>query len=246
MERQIYDQMAQLQDAHWWFVARRRILSQMIARKVGLPESPRILEAGCGTGGNLAMLARFGQVAAFDPDADAVSFASGKGDFDIRQGSLPGEIPFADDSFDLIAALDVIEHVDDDRACLSALVTRLRPGGWALVTVPAYGFLWSQHDVSHHHKRRYVKRQLIELAGTTGLQPVFTTYFNSLLFPLIAAARLLQGLRPAKNGDDVNATPKALNGLLEAVFASERHLVGRLPLPAGVSLMMLAQRPAAP
>lgn len=245
MDRQIYDQMAELQDGHWWFVARRRILADAIARNVLLPRFPRILEAGCGTGGNLAMLSRFGEVAAFDPDEEALAYAAGKGDFDIRQGQLPSRIPFEDASFDLVAALDVIEHVDDDRASLSALAARLRPGGWVLLTVPAYPFLWSRHDVRHHHKRRYVKCQLTALAREVGLDPLFTTYYNSLLFPLIACVRLVRGLPPLKNQDDFSLTPERLNRLFQVVFASERHLVGRLPLPAGVSLLMLARRPAA-
>ncbi|MCH9013739.1 MAG: class I SAM-dependent methyltransferase, partial [Proteobacteria bacterium] len=155
MDRQVYARMAELEDRHWWFAARRRILTEVLARLVALPAAPRLLEAGCGTGGNLAMLSRFGEVAAFEPDAEARRKAQEKSGFDVRDGRLPGDIPFEPGRFDLVAAFDVLEHVEDDLASLRALHAQLRPGGSALITVPAFEFLWSRHDERHHHWRRY-------------------------------------------------------------------------------------------
>lgn len=238
--------MADIEDGHWWFVARRRILTAALKRCAELPPSARILEAGCGTGGNLAMLANFGSVAGFEPDAEARGLAQGKGTFEIREGWLPDRVPFEAGGFDLVAALDVLEHVEDDEGSLRALGARLRPGGWALVTVPAFAALWSRHDLTHHHHRRYARAELLTLARGAGLAPVVTTYFNSLLFPAIAGVRLIKTLLGVDGAEDDALPPGPLNRLLCALFASERHVVGRLALPFGVSLLMLARKPAAP
>lgn len=240
MDPQVYSRMAAVEDRHWWFVARRRILTSVLSRYVALPAGARLLEAGCGTGGNLAMLGRFGQVAAFEPDATARQLASRKAGVEVRDGLLPDPVPFEDGSFDLVAALDVLEHLDDDLNSLKALRKRLRPGGWVLMTVPAFPFLWSRHDESHHHKRRYRKTALKQVVREAGLEPVKVTYFNTLLFPLVVAVRLAKTLLGREEGDDA-LPPGPLNRLLEGIFGIERHLVGRIGLPAGVSLLVLAR-----
>jgi SAM-dependent methyltransferase len=246
MDRQIYARMAELEDRHWWFLARRRILSEALRRYAALPADARILEAGCGTGGNLAMLAGFGRVSGFEPDAEARGLARRKGAFDIREGALPAGVPFEPESFDLVVALDVLEHVADDAASLSALGACLRPGGCTLLTVPAFSFLWSGHDVAHHHHRRYVKAALCALTRSAGLRPERASYFNSLLFPAIAGVRYVKAWLGATSSDDDAMPPPALNRVLTSVFASERHLIGRVPLPVGVSLLVLARKPASP
>ncbi len=245
MERHVYLRMTALEDRHWWFVARRRILAEVLTRCIDLPASADILEAGCGTGGNLAMLARFGRVRAIEPNAEARALASGKGDFDIRDGRLPDGLPFAPDSFDLVAALDVVEHLDDDVASLRSLADVLRPDGHLLITVPAFAFLWSEHDVQHHHKRRYTKARLLRAVTDAGLAPVAASYFNTWLFPLAAAVRMAKNLLHIKGVDDDAMPPAVLNRLLAAVFASERWLIGRVPLPFGLSILMICRKPPA-
>jgi len=242
MDRQVYARMAELEDRHWWFAARRRILTEVLARLVALPAAPRLLEAGCGTGGNLAMLSRFGEVAAFEPDAEARRMAQEKSGFDVRDGRLPGDIPFEPGGFDLVAAFDVLEHVEDDLASLRALHAQLRPGGSVLITVPAFEFLWSRHDERHHHWRRYTKDALAGRAAAAGFTPVVATCSNSLLFPLIAGVRLGKRILGLDEVEDEVMPPHPINRILYAVFASERHLVGRVPLPLGVSLLMIARK----
>lgn len=234
--------MALLEKKHWWFVGRRRILTEVLTRVVDLPTEPRILEVGCGTGGNLAMLAQFGQVSALEPDAQARKLAREKGNFDIREGRLPKEIPFKPGGFDLISALDVLEHVDEDAVSLFSLRNYLRPGGWILITVPAYAFLWSAHDENHHHKRRYNKTQLVRIVTEAGFSPVTVTYFNTFLFPLAASIRLTRNiLRLNGINENLRLIP-VVNEFLESLFSSERHLIGNISLPVGLSILLLARK----
>lgn len=241
MDEHIYTEMAALEDKHWWFTARRKILDKLISI-LHLPDDAQILEAGCGSGGNLAMLARHGSVYGMETNAQALEFAAAKGVAQIAAGRLPAPIPFADRKFDMIVLLDVMEHLDDDAAALSALRARLKPGGWLLITVPAYPFLWSRHDELHHHKRRYVARDLRHLIDVSGCRMHYLSYFNTWLFPLIAAARLMHAGR-SQSGDLV-MPGKFANALLKQIFASERLLLGRIALPFGVSLVALARNPA--
>lgn len=240
MDARIYTEMAALEQHHWWFAARRKILDKLIST-LPLPADAQILEAGCGTGGNLAMLARYGRVYGMETNAQALELAVAKGAAQIAEGSLPNAIPFAGHTFDLIALLDVLEHLDDDAAALRALRARMKPGGWLLITVPAYQFLWSRHDELHHHKRRYVAHGLRAVIESAGYRVHYLSYFNTWLFPLIATARLAKA-RSGHNGD-LSMPNKFVNALLTKIFASERWLLGRIALPAGVSLLALARNP---
>jgi len=242
MEPQVYARMGAVEDRHWWFVGRRRIVNEIIARLARLPGPARILEAGCGTGGNLKMLSRFGAVSAFEPDEAARATAAARGLHDIRDGRLPDGIPFDGERFDLAVMLDVLEHLDDDVAALKALSGQLTDNGNVLITVPAHQFLWSHHDEARHHKRRYTRAQLLTVARAAGLEPVFMSYANTLLFPAVVLLRLLGKITGSTHDDD-QLPGRAMNAILRGIFSCERHLLGRLPMPFGVSLVMLARPP---
>ena len=163
MDRAAFTHMAATETTHWWFVGRRAVIDALLDG-VDLPASGAILEVGCGTGGNLASLARRGRIQAFEPHIDALAFARERHPgMDIRQGALPDELPYEKGSFDLVGALDVLEHVEDDQRSAEALVQLTRPGGWLLVTVPAHQALWGSHDRRLHHRRRYGRDQLLDL-----------------------------------------------------------------------------------
>jgi SAM-dependent methyltransferase len=238
MDRAVFDRMAELDSRHWWFVARRRILSDLIEREAGLPADARILEIGCGTGHNFEMLGRFGHVDALEIDDAARELASTRLGRPVGNAPLPELSGVPDGHYHLIALLDVLEHIEGDQAALASIKHKLAPGGRVLLTVPANQWMWSAHDLAHHHHRRYSKAGLREVIESAGLKVELLTHFNTLLFPLAAAARIAGKITRKQESDD-NLPPGPLNGLFMSVFGLERHLVGRVPLPAGVSLVAL-------
>ncbi|HEY0114905.1 MAG TPA: class I SAM-dependent methyltransferase [Allosphingosinicella sp.] len=235
MERIVYDRMAELDSRHWWYRARREVLARLIQRRVRPAAGAAILEIGCGTGHNLEMLGRFGAVEAIELDPAARAVAEQRLGRPVGSARLPEleEVPEA--SFDLVALLDVLEHVEDDRAALRSIARRLKPGGSILITVPAFPWMWSAHDVVNHHHRRYTKKTLRAAIAEAGLDAPFVGYFNSILFPAAAGARLV-GRLLGKEGSDDKLPPKPVNTVFEALFGLERHAIGRLPLSPGVSI----------
>jgi len=229
-----------LEERHWWFVARRRILLSVLKRNLDLKERLQILDVGCGGGATMGSLRRYGNVRGIDTSEEAVEYNRERG----REVSLAAveSIPFADNSFDLVLALDVIEHVPDDLQALRELFRTLRSGGSLLVTVPALRILWSAHDVSHGHYRRYTLGELRGRLETAGFEVVTATYFNTLLSPLIFALRLLWRFRPKSTASDLTELPQPLNALLTGVFSLEKLLVGRIRLPFGVSALCYARK----
>ncbi len=239
MDRIVYDRMAAHDSTHWWYRARREILADYLTRAAGLPRDARILEIGCGTGHNLPMLARFGDVEAIEIDPVARGIASERLGKPVLAAPLPDLPGIERGAYDLIAVLDVVEHIEDDVAALKAMGECLKPGGKILITVPAHQWMWSAHDVVNHHHRRYSKATLGKAIAAAGLSHNGLRYFNSLLFPLAAAARMAGRLTGRDDSDD-SPPPKPLNTLFETIFGLERHLVGRVPLPPGVSIVTLA------
>ena len=245
MDRVVYDRMAAHDSTHWWYRARRDVLQSYLERYGELPADARILEIGCGTGHNLPMLAQFGEVEAIEIDPAARAIAGERLGRPVGDAPLP-ELPgIPRGAYDLIAVLDVVEHIADDVAALRAMGERLRPGGRILIAVPAHQWLWSAHDVVNHHHRRYRKRTLTAAIERAGLKPERMRWFNSILFPLAAAARIAGKLTGRDDSDD-SPPPKPLNTLFETIFRLERHLVGRVPMTPGVSIVTFAVPGAVP
>jgi SAM-dependent methyltransferase len=241
MDRSVYDRMNDLEATHWWFVARRKVIATFVSRELKGRTQPRILEAGCGSGGNLTMLARFGQVDAFEYDGVAREHAVLKSGLDICFGALPDDLPFDDRRYDLIGLFDVLEHVEADSASLAALAGRLKTGGRILVTVPAFPFLWSKHDERHHHFRRYTRASLTEAAQQAGLKVSYCSYFNTFLFPLAVTARAMKRLTGRDTPDDT-LPPGWVNGLLARIFGFESRLLKAARFPVGLSLAAVLER----
>ena len=241
MERVVYQQMAELDDRHWWYRARRKILADLIRRDAQLPPDARILEIGCGTGHNLAMLAGFGHVDGLELDDEARELSEKRLGRKIMRSPLPELSEVADKSYDLIGAFDVIEHIADDQAALASIASKLKRGGTLVLTVPAHPWLWSAHDTVNHHKRRYSKRALKRLIDRSPLKLTKIGYFNSLLFPLAVAKRVASKLSGSQDAS-IGLPSPPVNAALERMFAAERHLIGKVGLPPGLSLFAVAKQ----
>ena len=240
MDRIVYDRMAAHDSTHWWYRARRDILADYLDRYGAVPKDARILEIGCGTGHNLPMLGAFGDVDAIEIDPAARDIASARLGKPVGSSPLPDLSGVEPGSYDLVAVLDVVERIDDDVAALQAMARVLKPGGKILITVPAHQWMWSAHDVVNHHKRRYSKAMLAKAIADAGLKHNGLRYFNSLLFPAAVAARVA-GKLTGKDDSDDSPPPAALNKAFETIFGLERHLLGRLPMPPGLSIIVLAE-----
>jgi SAM-dependent methyltransferase len=230
-------------DVHWWYRGRRRILRAEL-EALDIPPGSRLLDAGCGSGQTLALLAEFGDVMGIDPDQRSVTLAVARGRRAIV-AALP-ELPFADGTFAVSTCLDVLEHLDDDRAALIELRRVTAPDGALLVSVPAYPVLWSDHDIANEHVRRYRAAGLRSVVGSAGWTVARLTYFNALLLPAAATVRLAGRLRRSARPpghSDLDLTPGALNGLLELPLRLEAaYLRTGARLPAGLSLLAVLRR----
>jgi SAM-dependent methyltransferase len=225
--------------SHWWFRGRLAVILAALRRALP-PRRVRLLELGCGSGNVLASLSEFGEAVGMDAHSDLVAAGRAAG-LDVRAGHLPDDLGVTPGWADVVLLLDVIEHVDDDLATLRAARTRVGEGGLLVLTVPAYPWLWSGHDEILGHRRRYTAaglRAAVERAGFTVLR---VSYFNTLLFPLLLAARAAKRLR-GDRGHDLRHPAAPINWLLERVFAFERHLVPRVRLPFGSSLLLIGRR----
>jgi SAM-dependent methyltransferase len=239
----VYRELAAVEGTHWWFQARRRILRDVVDRHrpAALDRSP-IVDIGCGTGEMVDMLREFGPVVGLDASPIAVQYCRERfGDaVDVRLGRIPEDLPAG---ARLVTAFDVVEHLEDDAGALSAIHDHLSPGGRFICTVPAFAFLWSGHDEAHHHYRRYTRRTLRRRLEQAGFAVDRMSYFNTFLFPAVAAVRLAQRLRPGPvRGSDASIPPPWANRMLFGLFAAERGLLRLTSLPVGISLLAVCRR----
>ena len=232
---------------HWWFRARRAIVRDMLQRRYHGAGAP-VVDLGCGTGGMLPLLSEFGPVVGLDPAPLAREYCRTKLNMEVIDGSLPDRVPLASDHYGLAALFDVIEHVDDDVATLREAWRILKPGGLAVITVPACPWLWARHDEVNEHKRRYTRAELQRKILQAGFRAPRLSYYNFWFLPAIATVRLGQKLagrfyRPSPDNCDLSLSPRWINRILEQVMSSERFLLRYLRLPWGASLIATAEKP---
>ena len=242
METITYKIEAQVGEAHWWFQARRRILKDVLSH-LALPAAPQIYDLGCGTGHNLIMLQELGDATGIDMSADALAYCRELGCRSTLQGNLY-ELPVADDAADVVVASDILEHLDDDQRGAKEIHRVLKGNGEgvAVITVPAFQWLWGTQDDVSHHKRRYTAGEVRALLEGAGLTVEKLTYFNCFLFPAIWLGRLAIKFSKAKIESENTLTSPKLNGLLEGIFASERFWLRRGGFPIGVSVLAIARK----
>lgn len=260
MEAHVYDQFADLEESHFWFTGRRQIffdlLNQSLAQSGlghgngngnGRPGQLEILEIGCGAGGMLEPLGRYGRVTGLDYSQDAMRYCRSRGFARVVTG-VGNELPFPDASFDLVALFDVIEHIPDDEQVLAEVKRVLKPDGKVFISVPAYQFLYSQNDRVVHHLRRYTAGGLRRVIRAAGLKAKKVTYFNTFLFPLILAALSVLKLKERLFGLPEGETnlhhqfSRPVNAIFAGVMSSERLLLRNMEFPFGHSLIAMADR----
>ncbi len=243
MDAELYPAIRRIENAHWWFRARRELLLGLLERY--LEPGARLLDVGCGTGFFLEAAGRWERFGV-DPSEQAVSFCRERGLTGVRLAGVEDLARLDLPPVDAVTFFDVLEHLDDDREALRAARARLRPGGFVFATVPAYRWLWSPHDVRHHHRRRYTAPRLAGTFADAGLEPVHVGYFNARLFPLAVGVRAIQRLTGHSHGDDHDLPAPAVNRLLERTLAGERRRLHRVPTrtyPFGLSVLGVARRP---
>jgi SAM-dependent methyltransferase len=242
MKEHTYPIMFRVEQSHWWYTGRRKILAdfvEKICRQV-TDRRPRILDVGCGTGANLLMLSQYGDAEGVDVSEDALAFCRERGLAKVKLGAAE-ELPYEDGTFDLVTALDVVEHIDDDLAGLREMRRVLRPGGRVLLFVPTFMFLWGLQDDVSNHRRRYRLPELQRLLEQAGFEVERTTYANITFFLPILAMRQLMRVTGVKAESENNINVSALNGVLGSVFGAESWFLKRMNLPFGVSGLCVAR-----
>jgi SAM-dependent methyltransferase len=242
MMEHTYPILFRVEQSHWWHIGRRRILStfvENICREV-TDRRPRILDVGCGTGANLLMLSKYGDAEGVDVSEDALAFCRERGLDKVKLGAAEA-LPYDAGTFDLVTALDVVEHLDDDLAGLKEMRRVLRPGGRALLFVPTFMFLWGLQDDVSHHRRRYRLSELRRVLEQAGFEIERTTYANITFFLPILFIRKLMRLTGVKAESENNINVPAFNGALGRLFGAESWILRYTNLPFGVSGLCVAK-----
>lgn len=244
MNPEVYERHLHLDRHHFWRIAKRSLILQMLEAYLPSSRDLRILDVGSATSQILLDLQEFGDLTAVEPSKEAIEMTQKLLGIAMVQGFLPRDLP--DGRFDLITLFDVLEHVDDDKGAVKELACRLKDEGILICTVPAYKWLWSSHDVVLHHHRRYTNRQLRSLLCSSGFRICRITYYTSLLFPFLCAQRFIWNFNEWKGKNDhtykVNVPISPVNSILGYVMVLERFIMRYINLPFGSALIVVARK----
>ncbi|MBI5045338.1 MAG: class I SAM-dependent methyltransferase [Candidatus Levybacteria bacterium] len=247
MSPKLLDIFYKVETTHWWWVGRKEIISFLLKKHLTNKKN-LILDAGCGTGSNILFLKKFGDVYGVDTSLSATKFCQMRGLKNIKTADV-SNLPYNDNSFDLVCLMDVLEHIKDDKKVIREIFRVLKPQGQLLITVPALPFIYSKHDKAQGHVRRYKKSDLKILFKKTGFTKVHLSYFNFLLSSPIIGIRLLSRLKLFSRLADFDAglnfdihKINYLNNFLSNIFSSEKYLLDKIPIPFGVSLLGLYKK----
>jgi len=245
VDRTEQERMARMEETYWWHVGRRYLIRYMLQHYLGPKGNLDILDVGCGTGRNLQLLDQFGKSVGVEPPGPGLDQCreAGLGEDKVVAGDALN-LPIEDESYDLVTSFDVLEHLDDDKAGLDEIRRVLRPAGHVLITVPAYRFLWSTHDESLGHRRRYVASEIHNLLNNNGFVVIRRSYAISFALPGIMAFRLAQGLLPSMHSEGASyvEVSEPVNRALTFALKLESRLMKAVDLPAGCTIIALARK----
>ena len=243
MQSHHYPILYRVEETHWWYLGRRRIIQDLVQKICSTLNNPnpKILDAGCGTGANLKMLKAYGSAEGVDISPQAVEFCRERGLNSVKLGAIE-HLPYDDDSFDLVTALDVIEHLDDDLAGLREIRRVLRSDGRLLVFVPAFMFLWGVQDDVSNHRRRYTLPSLLKAVEAAGFSVEWSSYANISFFLPVFVVRTVMRLLKLRADTEYGINISLMNGPFSSLFAAERFVFKRGRLPFGVSALCIARR----
>lgn len=246
MEEYTFEEMYKNENNYWWFVGTRNIIFSQINKFFGNNNDLKILDIGCGTGIVIKRLEKYGNVFGMDISDKAISFCNKRGIKNIIKANAI-KLPFNNNTFDLITILDVLEHIENEEAAISETYRVLKSNGVAVITVPAFCFLWSDHDIALHHFRRYGIRDIKNKLLKNNFKILFASHYNMFLFLPIAFIRLVNNIfKKSKNVSekktDISHLPKIINQALMFLLNTEAKLLKKIVFPAGVSIILVLQK----
>ncbi len=243
MQEIVYHTNYKLENEYWWFVARNRIVKTLFKKYIKPKDNSYVLDFGIGTGGFASLLNPEYNVIGLDMSKTALEYSEKRGIDNLFHGLLE-DFPKDEHNIHAITALDVIEHIEDDKDITAQLFNTLQKDGYLVATVPAYQWMWSKHDEIHMHYRRYNKNNFNEILKNAGFEIVFSSYFNTLLFLPAYLKRMFDRITGAekKITEPVEEVAPAINSIFTNIFLTEKDILKEFSLPFGLSIITIAKK----